>query len=441
VLIFVVAGMTQTWLIDGLVIPYRVAGSSMAGTLLGVHRDVVCGDCGCPFFCGTDRLPAARRAVCPNCGSAANDLESLPDVGGDYVLIDRAAFSIRPPRRWEVVAFRRLSQADQIVVKRIVGLPGEAIEIRHGDVHADGRLLRKNLAQQRALAILVHDADFQSRHEPATLPRWRAERSDSRWNTVGGGFVHAAGPDKESIDWLVYHHSHQSPVTDLCGYNPSQPRREEDVHPVADLILSFRVRLVSGRGSFRVRTGDGRDSFEAQFTLDGGQQSYRIFRNQRPLAGATGKILPASGNRLVEVSLVDQQFLLALDGQTLWAGAYERAEPPPIPPTCPWAIGVQGLQVAVGGLRVCRDVYYTEPQGASGRRRSERPMHLEAGQYYVLGDNSPVSEDSRQWQEAGEVDAKLLVGKPLVAVAPARPLLERWWHFQVPNPAQIRYIW
>ncbi len=113
VLVLVAVGLTQTWLINGLAVPYRVAGGSMAGTLLGMHRNVVCGDCGCPFACGTEVLPAAARAVCLNCGYAGNDLESLPDVGGDYVLIDRTAFSARAPRRWEIVAFRQSSPGRQ----------------------------------------------------------------------------------------------------------------------------------------------------------------------------------------------------------------------------------------------------------------------------------------------------------------------------------------
>ena len=310
VLIFVAAGLVQTWLIDGLVIPCQVAGSSMAGMLLGVHREVVCGDCGCPFSCGTDLSPTTPRAVCPNCGYPANDLEALPDIGGDYVLVDRTAFSLRPPRRWEIVAFRRSSQGDQIVVKRVVGLPGESIEIRHGDVYADGRLLRKNLAQQRALAILVHDADFQSRRASALPRRWRAEQSSTHWSAIGGGFTHAAGPEDEPIDWLAYHHGRQSPVTDLCVYNPSQPRREEDVNAVSDLMLSFRLGYASGSGTFRVRIRDGRDTFEARLRFDGDQASYRVFRNGLPLADANGKMSAASGERLVEVSLVDQQFLL-----------------------------------------------------------------------------------------------------------------------------------
>jgi signal peptidase I len=441
VLLFVAAGLMQTWLIDGLVIPYQVAGSSMAETLLGVHRDVVCGDCGCPFSCGTDRSPAAPRAVCPNCGYAANDLESLPDIGGDYVLIDRTAFSVRPPRRWEVVAFRRSSQADQILVKRVVGLPGESIEIRHGDVYADGLLLRKNLAQQRAMAVLVHDADFQPRRGPPLPRRWRAERSDSRWSAAGTGFTHAAGAKDAPIDWLVYHHRRELPVTDLSAYNPSQPRREEDVHPVSDLMLSFRLGYVSGRGTFRVRTSDGRDRFEVWLTFDGDQPQYRVFRNDRLLPGTTGKIAVLGGNRLVEVSSVDQQFLLALDGQTLVAWPYMRPGSQQLPTSCPLAIGVQGLEVTVGGLRISRDVYYTDLLGARENRRNTQPVRLGAGQYYVLGDNSPVSEDSRQWSQWGEVDAKLFVGKPLVAITPARLSLGGWWHFQVPNPARIRYIW
>jgi len=173
------AGLVQTWLLDGLVIPYRISGGSMAETLLGRHRDVGCADCGFAFSCGTDVLPLVPQAVCPNCGYAANQLESwLPDAAGERVLIDRAAFSFRPPRRWEIVAFRQSQQAEEILVKRVVGLPGESLEIRNGDIYVDGQIQHKSLAEQRALAVLVHDANFQPTREPKPPSRWRAERSE-----------------------------------------------------------------------------------------------------------------------------------------------------------------------------------------------------------------------------------------------------------------------
>ena len=42
-------------------------------------------------------------------------------------------------------------------MKRVVGLPGETIEIRGGDVYVNGAIARKSLAQQREMAVLVHD--------------------------------------------------------------------------------------------------------------------------------------------------------------------------------------------------------------------------------------------------------------------------------------------
>ena len=144
------AAMLETWLVAGLAVPCRVVGDSMAETLLGAHREIVCADCGRRFACGVDPRSARPQAVCPNCGYAANDLLSLPELDGDRLLIDRTAFSLRRPRRWEIVALRHPQRANEILVKRVVGLPGESIEIRNGDVYADGQIQRKNLAQQHA---------------------------------------------------------------------------------------------------------------------------------------------------------------------------------------------------------------------------------------------------------------------------------------------------
>ena len=87
-----------------------------------------------------------------------------------------------------------------------------------------------------------------------------------------------------------------------------------------------------------------------------------------------------------------------------------------------------------------RDVYYTHPIGLQGRWGLDEPVRLAADEYYVLGDNSPISEDSRTWPGGPAVDANLLVGKPLVVHFPAKLLEVGRWGFQVPDPAGIRYI-
>jgi signal peptidase I len=466
--------MLETWLVAGLVVPCRVVGGSMAETLLGVHRQVVCVDCGHRFACGTDEASPAPRAVCPNCGYAANDIRPLPDLDGDRLLIDRAAFSLRPPRRWEVVALRHPRHADEILVKRVVGLPGELIEIRDGDVYADGQIQRKDLAEQHALAILVHDADCRPTLDPAIPPRWRPERRDSRWQPAAEGFSHPAGPQNGPIDWLVYHHVRrvaaapsdarwggsgtanpgaavqlppqqvvESPVTDVCGYNQSQPRRDEDVHAVADLLLSFRLEPC-GNGTFFVRAADGVDTFEVRLHFLGkGPETweYEVFRGGKPIPGASGWVVHGE-RRFVEVSLIDQQFLLALDGRTLVACPYERPGRSPSPPVTPLAIGVQGdrLEATVRSLQVCRDVYYTQPMRPAAASATPAQVRLADDEYYVVGDNSPISDDSRTWPGGGSVLANLLIGKPLAAIPSVEINPGRGWRFQVPCLTAIRYI-
>ncbi len=472
VLIVIGFAMMETWFLDGLVAPYRVHGGSMAGALLGVHRDVVCSDCGYCFSCDSNAASPPARAVCPNCGYARNDLQSTSDVAGDRVLIDRDAFTIRAPRRWEVVALRSTSPPERLIVKRVVGLPGESIDIRHGDVYVNGEIARKDLFAQRALAIMVYDSQFVPTQRPRPPARWRPERTDTGWNADRGVFHHILNRNGQSADWLVYHHWHrlpsasaeqkegtspssqfrESPVTDLCGYNQSRPRREEDVHAVTDLLVSLRVHCSSGGGQFVIRLTDGDQGFEGRLRFIDGRlagcetvglksipgAAITSLKTNEP-AAASRDVPAGHGERLVEASLVDQQFLLAIDGQTVATVPYERAEPVP-PSSCPVAIAADGADVTVRNLRLYRDVYYTEPPPLSDGERRPSRTNVGRNEYFVLGDNSAVSEDSRTWPRPGVVDAKLLLGKPLVAIPSAALWPWHGGHFQVPNLLAIRYI-
>lgn len=442
----------RTWYLEGLVVPVKVSSGSMAPTLLGPHRTITCADCGYPFRCGTDVEPVTEMAACPNCGYAENDLYLRPDLNGDGVLVHKTVFRLRRPKRWEVVAFRRPGRADRVLVKRVVGLPGESVQIRGGDVYVDGQVQRKDLARQRALAVLVHDAGFQPIREPLPPPRWRFG-PDSQWGSDGGRFAHTATEEEGPIDWLVYHHWRrvagaapggpdplvvESPVTDLCAYNQWESRRDEDVNIVTDLMLSLRLVEARGRGLLVVRGIAGRDKFDVR--LDPVRGRYEILQNGRPIPVAIGRIPPWDGELWVEFSLFDQQLLLAFNGQTRVQWPYDPAPRPPEPTTQPLAIGAQGLGVLIRELRVYRDVYYTHPPFVGTREGLDRPVVLGEDEYYVLGDNSPISEDSRTWAEGPAVPGRLLVGKPLFVHFPAKRVQIGGWVFQVPDPTRIRYI-
>ena len=473
-ILLAVAGlMLRAWYVEGLFVPFKVVSGSMAGTLRGVHREIACLDCEHRFACGADLRPTSPRAVCPNCGCAENDLAAQPDIAGDRLLVDKAIFSFRPPRRWELVAFRHPHRAGEIVVKRVVGLPGESIQVRHGEVYVNGKLQRKTLLQQRALAVLVHDANSTPNMTPGLPPRWQDDQVGTGWRASGGRFSHPSVRGTTSIDWLNYRHWRRLPacpfggafscptdgrvghfhvppmggpdqtqetsITNTRGYNQTRPQRAENVHPVTDVLLSLRLVRTFGHGQLLVRATDGREEFQVRIESD--QYTYEVHRNGRPLGSSGQGRLPAWTEELhLEVSLFDRQFLLAFDGHPAVVYPYQPSDPPPRPTSRPLAIGTRGLGIEIRDLRVYRDVYYTHPVGLTARWGLDEPVSLGREEYFVLGDNSLISEDSRTWPGGPAVPARLVVGKPFLVHFPARRIDLGRWHFQVPNPGRIRYI-
>jgi len=53
---------------------------------------------------------------------------------GDYLIIDEISYRFREPERGEVVVFKYPKATFQRFIKRVIGFPGETIEIRDGQV-------------------------------------------------------------------------------------------------------------------------------------------------------------------------------------------------------------------------------------------------------------------------------------------------------------------
>ncbi len=52
----------------------------------------------------------------------------------EYLIVDELTFHFRDPERGEIVVFRPPQHDDQYYIKRVIGLPGETVEIRDGKV-------------------------------------------------------------------------------------------------------------------------------------------------------------------------------------------------------------------------------------------------------------------------------------------------------------------
>lgn len=53
---------------------------------------------------------------------------------GDYLIIDQISYRFREPQRGEVIVFKFPVHLSQRFIKRIIGLPGEDVEIKNGKV-------------------------------------------------------------------------------------------------------------------------------------------------------------------------------------------------------------------------------------------------------------------------------------------------------------------
>ncbi|MCK5744207.1 MAG: signal peptidase I [Caldisericia bacterium] len=63
---------------------------------------------------------------------------------GDYILINRMAYVTDGPKRGDIVVFEPPYSGKDDYIKRVVGLPGERIEFKAGEIWINGVLLRED---------------------------------------------------------------------------------------------------------------------------------------------------------------------------------------------------------------------------------------------------------------------------------------------------------
>ena len=229
VVAFILALLFRAFLAEAFVIPT----GSMAPTLMGAHKDIFCDACNYNFRIGASRENSAGGegvtvvgGVCPNC-RRVNTLDLAGDANdatfnGDRILVNKFSYVLSEPERWEVIVFKYPGNPKQNYIKRLVGLPGETLTLRHGDVFVRptgsgerSNIVRKSYSTLMAMSHVVHDTDylpeslvkagFPSRWQPweqdASEPptdSWTVSRDDGQFlATTDGG---------DKTNWLRYFH-------------------------------------------------------------------------------------------------------------------------------------------------------------------------------------------------------------------------------------------
>lgn len=57
---------------------------------------------------------------------------------GQYLLVVKAIYWFHPPQRGDVIVLRSLENPNRDLIKRVIALPGETVEVKEGKVYIDG---------------------------------------------------------------------------------------------------------------------------------------------------------------------------------------------------------------------------------------------------------------------------------------------------------------
>lgn len=64
------------------------------------------------------------------------------------LIIEKISYHLHPPRRGDIVVIRMPNRNTDPLIKRVVGLPGETIEIKDGHVYINGQMLTESYLEQ-----------------------------------------------------------------------------------------------------------------------------------------------------------------------------------------------------------------------------------------------------------------------------------------------------
>jgi signal peptidase I len=346
---------------------------------------------------------------------------------GDKILVNKFAYDFRSPRRWEVAVFKYPKDTTKNYIKRAIGLPGETVRVMHGDVYINGAIAPKPWGVQQDLWRLT----------PHSL-------EPEAWAF--------AGPDgtRRPPSGLEFTADCTGGGNAELGYDRTILAYETDKIGglfTSDIMVEFTLIPREAAGFVGVEITltpplnreEVLDRWEARFPLSGPECVPEVWRGPATsatlFAAGTRCRLPKDKAARIQVCNVDQSIIVRVNGTEVIAKDYE------LPPRVfesraytrqAWVrLRWSHAHATVRDPAVYVDVHYTSDDvRADGRDVSfgdyrnrpdvaawgvKAPYQLKEDEYFVLGDNSANSNDSRAWQT---VPRSYLVGEAFMVLWP-----------------------
>ena len=337
---------------------------------------------------------------------------------GDRIVVDKLAYLLRSPERFDVAVFRYPLSRLLNYVKRVIGLPGETIRIAHGDIYVakspEGpfTLARKPDA--------IREATLRENPIYPPLDRQAMDTSLFRewWDipTTGARFQ---GPDfiLEGPERLVTVGTANHAITIERHDQYARDRRgradETSGTSTGELRIGVEVTPDSGSGSVILTILDATlplKPIRLDMAVAGsGRRSRLRFGDEELCADTLGDVMiPAGESTRLALENVDDRIRVTVDGEIVASWDYDQPKEDPDGHLATAAFGLDGGKASFHDVRLERDIYYTQYPGASGKSFVVPQDH-----YFFLGDNSPNSLDARGWRVIGirlREDGRVLLG-------------------------------
>lgn len=425
---------TFEWLITAFVLAFlfrafvmeafRIPTGSMADTLMGAHFRVGCKQCGYyyehGFIPGDYSLPQdtvplyevrSPQTRCPSCGYYQQSPQAMSVSNGDRILVLKCIYQFFEPKQWDVIVFKNPLDPPINYIKRLVGRPGETIEIIDGDVYVDGQISRKPPKVQKELWMPVYDNNYQpvepgepsfNRHlwqqpfQNVTGSKWTV-REDSptiyRLDSSGG-----------SENVMFYNTEIGNSLKVTYAYNEVRGYKYRPY--CSDLMIRFHADLADQNSYVGITLSKYQNHYSARLDSTGQMVIEKTSEDEDvvELARSSIELSLVGKSTAIKFANVDHRLVFQVGKEKLIYDLGRGADDAgrrlaDIEPQ----VKIFGSgQVRLSNLAVYRDIFYTAANGPGyGWAIEGNPMKLGKDEFFVLGDNSPNSADGRWWHKEG----------------------------------------
>ena len=67
---------------------------------------------------------------------------------GDNLIVDKISYRFRDPKRYDIIVFPYKYEENTYFIKRIIGLPGETIQVTDGKIYINGQVLDESYGRE-----------------------------------------------------------------------------------------------------------------------------------------------------------------------------------------------------------------------------------------------------------------------------------------------------